>query len=58
MTRPARFLVRVGAMASKEVMHIRRDPRTLYMALAMPVVMLLISASASASTWTTFPGGA
>jgi ABC-2 type transport system permease protein len=37
-----RFLVRVGAMASKEVMHIRRDPRTLYMALAMPVVMLLI----------------
>jgi ABC-2 type transport system permease protein len=42
MTRPARFLVRVGAMASKEVMHIRRDPRTLYMALAMPVVMLLI----------------
>jgi ABC-2 type transport system permease protein len=42
MTRPARLLVRVGAMASKEVMHIRRDPRTLYMALAMPVVMLLI----------------
>jgi len=30
MTRPMRFLVRVGAMASKEVMHIRRDPRTLY----------------------------
>ena len=42
MTRPMRFLIRVGAMASKEVMHIRRDPRTLYMALAMPVVMLLI----------------
>ena len=42
MTRPVRFLIRVGAMASKEVMHIRRDPRTLYMALAMPVVMLLI----------------
>ena len=42
MTRLLRFLVRVGAMASKEVMHIRRDPRTLYMALAMPVVMLLI----------------
>ena len=42
MTRPLRFLVRTGAMASKEVMHIRRDPRTLYMALAMPVVMLLI----------------
>jgi ABC-2 type transport system permease protein len=42
MTRPARFFVRVAAMAGKEVMHIRRDPRTLYMALAMPVVMLLI----------------
>jgi ABC-2 type transport system permease protein len=42
MNRPARFLVRVGAMASKELMHIRRDPRTLYMALAMPVVLLLI----------------
>ena len=42
MTTPMRFLIRVGAMASKEVMHIRRDPRTLYMALAMPVVMLLI----------------
>lgn len=42
MNRPARFFIRVGAMASKEVMHIRRDPRTLYMALAMPVVMLLI----------------
>jgi ABC-2 type transport system permease protein len=42
MTKPLRFLVRVGAMASKEVLHIRRDPRTLYMALAMPVVMLLI----------------
>ena len=42
MTRPMRLLIRVGAMASKEVMHIRRDPRTLYMALAMPVVMLLI----------------
>jgi ABC-2 type transport system permease protein len=29
-------------MAGKEVLHIRRDPRTLYMALAMPVVMLLL----------------
>lgn len=37
-----RFLVRVGAMAAKEVMHIRRDPRTLILALAMPVIMLLI----------------
>ncbi len=36
------FLVRVGAIAAKEVLHIRRDPRTLYMALVMPVVMLLL----------------
>jgi ABC-2 type transport system permease protein len=42
MSRAARFFIRVGAMASKEIMHIRRDPRTLYMALAMPVVLLLI----------------
>ncbi len=43
MRRRARsFLVRVGAMASKEVLHIRRDPRTLYMALVMPVVLLLL----------------
>ena len=37
-----RFVLRVSAMAAKEVLHIRRDPRTLYMALAMPVVMLLL----------------
>jgi ABC-2 type transport system permease protein len=42
MTRSERFVRRVLAMASKEVLHIRRDPRTLYMALAMPVVMLLL----------------
>jgi ABC-2 type transport system permease protein len=36
------FIGRVAAMTGKEVLHIRRDPRTLYMALAMPVVMLLI----------------
>ena len=36
------FLVRVGAIAAKEVLHIRRDPRTLYMALVMPVLMLLL----------------
>jgi ABC-2 type transport system permease protein len=29
-------------MAAKEVLHIRRDPRTLYMALAMPVILLLL----------------
>ena len=37
-----RFGVRVGAIAWKEVLHIRRDPRTVTLALVMPVVMLLI----------------
>jgi ABC-2 type transport system permease protein len=41
-SRQVRFLRRVGAMAAKEVLHIRRDPRTLYMSLAMPVIMLLL----------------
>jgi ABC-2 type transport system permease protein len=29
-------------MAGKEMLHIRRDPRTLYLALGMPVLMLLL----------------
>jgi ABC-2 type transport system permease protein len=29
-------------MASKETLHIRRDPRTLYMALGMPIVLLML----------------
>jgi ABC-2 type transport system permease protein len=37
-----RSLVRVGAMAAKETLHIRRDPRTLYLALGMPVIMLFL----------------
>jgi len=37
-----RVVIRVGAMAAKEVLHIRRDPRTLYLALGMPVLLLLI----------------
>jgi ABC-2 type transport system permease protein len=41
-TRLARSLVRIGAMAQKETLHIRRDPRTLYLALGMPVVMLIL----------------
>ena len=40
--RMARSLVRIGAMAAKETLHIRRDPRTLYLALGMPVVMLIL----------------
>jgi ABC-2 type transport system permease protein len=41
-SRLRRFALRVLAMASKEVIHIRRDPRTLYMALGMPAIMLLL----------------
>jgi ABC-2 type transport system permease protein len=40
--RLARTLVRIGAIASKETLHIRRDPRTLYLALGMPVLMLFL----------------
>ncbi len=42
MGRLGRFFVRVGALASKETIHIRRDVRTLYMALCLPVVLLLL----------------
>ena len=45
MTLPPRLrrsLIRIGAMASKETSHILRDPRTLYLALVMPVVMLFL----------------
>jgi len=37
-----RFLTRVGALASKEALHIRRDPRTLYLGLFLPLIMLLL----------------
>lgn len=37
-----RFLIRTWAMAKKEVLHIRRDPRTLYLALGMPVMLLAL----------------
>jgi ABC-2 type transport system permease protein len=37
-----RSLVRVGAMAAKETLHVLRDPRTLYLALGMPVLMLFL----------------
>ncbi len=42
MGRLGRFFIRVGALASKETIHIRRDVRTLYMALVLPVVLLLL----------------
>lgn len=37
-----RFFIRVGALASKEALHIRRDPRTLVIGLVLPLVMLLL----------------
>jgi ABC-2 type transport system permease protein len=37
-----RSLVRIGAMAAKETIHIIRDPRTLYLALVMPVLLLFL----------------
>jgi ABC-2 type transport system permease protein len=37
-----RFFQRVFALAGKEVRHVLRDPRSLYLALGMPVVMLLL----------------
>ncbi len=37
-----RFLIRVGAIASKEVLHVLRDVRTLYLALGMPLMLLLL----------------
>ena len=40
--RVSRFGLRVAAMSGKEVLHIARDPRTLLLALAMPVVLLFI----------------
>jgi ABC-2 type transport system permease protein len=37
-----RALGRVLALADKEVRHVLRDPRTLYLALVMPVLLLLL----------------
>jgi ABC-2 type transport system permease protein len=39
---PRRFFRRVLALAAKETTHVRRDPRSLYMALGMPLVMILL----------------
>lgn len=38
----SRFLRRVWAISAKEVRHVLRDMRTLYLALGMPVVLLLL----------------
>ncbi|MCB9664822.1 MAG: ABC transporter permease [Alphaproteobacteria bacterium] len=37
-----RGLVRIGALAAKEALHIRRDPFTLYLALALPLLMIVL----------------
>ena len=37
-----RAIVRIGARAGKEALHVQRDPRTLYLALGMPVLMLFL----------------
>lgn len=41
-SRASRTVGRILAMAGKEVLHIRRDIRTLYLALAMPVLLLVL----------------
>jgi ABC-2 type transport system permease protein len=38
----SRFLRRVWAMARKEVAHVRRDPGMLYLAIGMPLLLILI----------------
>ncbi len=38
----ARHVLRIGAIAGKEVNHIRRDPRTLALALVAPVLLILV----------------
>lgn len=42
MSRLGRFALRTGAVAAKEAAHAVRDPRTLYLVLGMPVVLLVI----------------
>lgn len=42
MNRPLRFLRRTLAIAGKEAIHVRRDPRMLIMGLLFPVILLFI----------------
>ena len=37
-----RFFQRVYAMAYKETLHVRRDPRTLWLAIGMPVMLIVL----------------
>lgn len=41
-SRAARAIGRIAALSDKEVRHMLRDPRTLYLALVMPVLMILL----------------
>ena len=41
-TRASRSLGRVLALSDKEVRHLMRDPRSIYLALVMPVLLLLL----------------
>jgi ABC-2 type transport system permease protein len=41
-SRAGRFAARVMAISWKEILHIQRDPRTLVLALVMPVFMLIL----------------
>lgn len=36
------FFIRLGALAHKELLHMVRDPQVLYLALVMPLVMVLL----------------
>jgi len=42
VSRASRFVQRTAAMAAKESMHVRRDPRTVWLALGMPVLLLVL----------------
>lgn len=42
LVRVRRFLLRVKALATKELFHIQRDPRSLYLGLGMPLVLLVL----------------
>ncbi len=37
-----RSLRRIVALAQKEALHVARDPRSLYLALGMPLVLLVL----------------
>lgn len=42
MTDLERFVRRVAAIATKEALHVRRDPRTLWLAIGMPVLLIVL----------------